>query len=134
MSEPLGLGQALDPDVAAFRDADSDAARAAILLAAPVSTLMRWKETFERSCRTVEFGDGLAYLAALAAAQKTRRHRGAYGTTALDGARQALLSLADSIPRPRTGHWREPYEAPASPHGDPARPDRPAAGEGGVEP
>jgi hypothetical protein len=66
-----------------------------VLLAAPVGTLLRWRETFERYAQAVGFADGLAYLAALADASRRRRHRGVMSTTELEGAKVKLLFLVD---------------------------------------
>lgn len=66
----------LDPDIAAMRAAECDAERAAILLTAPVSTLMRWRAAFRDLCRRAQFEEGEAYLDALALALTARRRRG----------------------------------------------------------
>ncbi len=85
----------IDPDILAFRLADSDAERAGVMLEAPVGTLLRWREAFERMCDTVGFTAGTDYLKALSSATRARRNRGGFGTMALDGAQSRLLELVD---------------------------------------
>lgn len=87
---------ALDPDIKAFREAESDAARAAVLVSAPIRTLMLWRETFVRMAAAVEFGPGLAYLEALADTQRRRRHRGCTDTVELSAANTDLLGLIET--------------------------------------
>jgi len=86
----------LDPDIKAFRDAESDAHRAAILLCAPVGTLLRWRDVFERYARVVGFMEGTNYLAALSVATRRRRQRGTFGSMELDGATTRLLGLIEA--------------------------------------
>ncbi|MCV3209622.1 hypothetical protein OHD62_17410 [Mesorhizobium sp. YC-39] len=87
---------ALDPFVRRMRDAESDAARAAVLLEAPVFTLMRWRQVFDLHCRRAAFGEGADYLAALAETLSKPRHRGNLtGTMPMAGAHSTLLNVLD---------------------------------------
>lgn len=89
-------GHDIDPDIHRMRNADGDAARAAVLLTAPVTTLARLSGEFRRLCRAAAFGEGEAYLDALAEALAARRHRGVIGgTMPLEGARMRLLQVMD---------------------------------------
>jgi len=89
------MNNELNPDVKAMRDAEDDAARAAVLLSAPVFTLMRWKDVFRRHCRKAAFDDGEAYLDALTDALSSRCHLGNFGSSALGAARIRLVYVAD---------------------------------------
>ncbi len=91
----------LDPDVKAMRDAESDAARAEILLGAPVRKLLRWREAFAGCCRRARFDEGEAYLEALSASLDERRFRGAAGGVALAAATTTLLGVVEQT-RPDT--------------------------------
>ncbi|RWC29824.1 MAG: hypothetical protein EOS70_23330 [Mesorhizobium sp.] len=87
---------ALDPFVRRMRDAESDAARAAVLLEAPVFTLMRWRSVFDLHCRRAAFGEGADYLAVLSETLGKPRHRGNLaGTMPMAGATATLLGIVD---------------------------------------
>ncbi|RWO90904.1 hypothetical protein [Mesorhizobium sp.] len=87
---------ALDPYVRRMRDAESDAARAAVLLQAPVFTLMRWRLVFESHCRRAAFSEGEDYLAVLAETLGKPRHRGNLaGTMPMAGATATLLGVLE---------------------------------------
>ncbi|TPN43222.1 hypothetical protein [Mesorhizobium sp. B1-1-7] len=91
-------GNSLDRYVKAMRDADDDAARANVLLTAPVFTLMRWRDVFVTCCRRAAFGEGEAYLDVLADTMAKERHRGNLaGTMPMAGATATLLSIIDRI-------------------------------------
>ena len=83
----------IDPDIAAFRDADSDEARAEVLLAAPVNTLLRWRPMFLKMCVTVGFAEGTTYLDALSRAMNIRRERGFIATQPLESAKVDLYGV-----------------------------------------
>lgn len=87
---------AMDPDIKAFRAAGSDVARAAVLLSAPIGTVMLWRENFVRMALAAEFKPGLAYLDALADAQRRRRHRGCHDTVELAAANTDLLGVIET--------------------------------------
>lgn len=86
----------IDPHVLRMRDADGDAERAAVLLEAPVLTLLRWRPVFAHHCRRAAFGEGLDYLDALFDTLGKPRHRGNLaGTMPMAGATAVLLRIAD---------------------------------------
>jgi hypothetical protein len=88
--------EALDPHVRLMRDAESDAARAGVLLGAPVFTLMRWRSVFSQHCRRAAFDEGVTYLDTLAETLGKERHRGNLaGTMPMAGATAALLGILD---------------------------------------
>ena len=90
----------LDPWVKAMRDAETDAARAGVLLEAPVNTLMRWREAFDRYCRRAAFDEGVTYLAELRETLAKARHRGNLaGTAPMAAATTALLGVIDAAER-----------------------------------
>lgn len=86
----------LDPDVRAMREAEDDRARAAVLLTAPVFTLMRWRPVFRHFCRRAQFAEGEAYLDALADALSRRRHNGVLSGGDHESAKMPLLYLAET--------------------------------------
>lgn len=91
---------ALDPHVRLIRDAEDDAARAAVLLTAPVFTLMRWRTVFTQYCRRAAFEEGVDYLETLAETLGKERHRGNLaGTMAMAGATATLIGVIE-----RRGH------------------------------
>jgi len=93
MSFPL---DALDPWVRQMREAESDVARADVLLTAPVSTLMRLQHIFLVHCRRCRFDEGEEYLEALAETQRKPRHRGNLaGTTRMASATTRLFGVID---------------------------------------
>ncbi|MER2535502.1 MAG: hypothetical protein ABTQ31_10115 [Rhizobiaceae bacterium] len=94
----MTVDNALDPDIAALRDADGDAFRARILLAVPVVTLLRLGSEFRAICRHAAFDEGIAYLDALANAMRARRHLGIIDSVALGATRVRLLYIADVTP------------------------------------
>jgi len=85
----------LDPDVKAMRDAEGDAARAEILLSAPVRTLLRLREVFVGLCRRARFDEGEAYLDALRDSLDERRYRGVSGGVVLARATTTLLGVME---------------------------------------
>jgi hypothetical protein len=88
--------ESLDPHVRAMRDAEDDAARASVLLSAPVFTLMRWRTTFVTYCRRAAFGEGEHYLDMLAETMSKPRHRGNLGgTMPMSGATATLLGVLE---------------------------------------
>lgn len=90
--------ETLDPHVKAMRDAEDDAARANVLLSAPVFTLMRWRATFVTYCRRAAFREGEHYLDMLAETLAKPRHRGNLGgTMPMAGATATLLSFVDRL-------------------------------------
>ncbi len=90
----------LDPWVKAMRDAETDAARAGVLLEAPVKTLMRWRETFLQHCRRAAFDEGETYLAELRKTLAKPRHRGNLsGTAPMAAATTALLGVVYAAER-----------------------------------
>ena len=79
-----------------MRDADGDAERAAVLLEAPVVTLLHWRPVFQYHCRRAAFGEGLDYLDALFETLGKPRHRGNLGgTMPMAGATSVLLHIVD---------------------------------------
>lgn len=90
-----GWATTLDPFVRQMRDAESDAARALVLLSAPLFTLMRWKDVFREHCRRAAFDEGGDYLDALTEALARPRHLGKFTTTAPDALAIKLLWIAD---------------------------------------
>lgn len=93
MSHSIGN---LDRYVLAMREAEDDAARANVLLSAPVFTLMRWRDVFVTCCRRAAFGEGETYLDALAETLGKERHRGNLaGTMPMAGATAVLLGILD---------------------------------------
>lgn len=89
------MSNALDPFVRQMRDAESDAARALVLLSAPLFTLMRWKDVFREHCRRAAFDEGGDYLDALTEALARPRHLGKFTTAAPDALAIKLLWIAD---------------------------------------
>lgn len=86
----------LDHYVRMMREAEDDAARAKVLLTAPVFTLMRWRDVFVTCCRRAAFGEGETYLDALAETMAKERHRGNLGgTMPMAGATSVLLGIVD---------------------------------------
>ncbi len=118
----------LDPDIAAFRAADSDEARAGVLLAAPVNTLLRWRQTFERMCDVVGFGEGRRYLAALSAAMNARRERGLIATQPLESAKVDLYGVIEGHRRRAPGEAGK-ADRPSLPVQRPARSEPPEGGD-----
>ncbi|TIM24729.1 MAG: hypothetical protein E5Y74_00600 [Mesorhizobium sp.] len=88
--------EALDPYIRQIRDADGDAERAAVLLTAPVFTLMRWRDVFTQHCRRAVFDEGVIYLDTLAHTLGQVRHRGNLaGTMGMASATTTLLGIID---------------------------------------
>lgn len=94
------MSNTLDHYVALMRNAEDDAARAKVLLTAPVFTLMRWRDVFVSCCRRVQFGEGETYLDALADTLSKERHRGNLsGTMPMAGATATLLGVLERAGR-----------------------------------
>lgn len=90
----------LDHYVRLMRNAEDDAARATVLLTAPVFTLMRWRDVFVSCCRRAAFGEGETYLDALAETLSKERHRGNLaGTMPMAGATATLLGILERAGR-----------------------------------
>ncbi|MBZ9719118.1 hypothetical protein LB519_14815 [Mesorhizobium sp. AD1-1] len=86
----------MDPFIARMRNAESDAVRAAVLLEAPVLTLLRWRSAFADHCRRAAFHEGVLYLDILAETLGKTRHRGNLaGTMPMSGVTATLLNIVD---------------------------------------
>lgn len=85
----------LDPFVRRMRDAETDAERAAVLLEAPVFTLLRWASVFDHHCRRAAFGEGVDYLVALRETLGRQRHRGEFPGVMLSAATTSLLGVME---------------------------------------
>lgn len=89
------MNNELDPYVSRMRDAEGDAARASILLAAPVFTLMRLRREFTALCRSAAFDDGVDYIDALAQTLSEPRHIGVLANARHQAMRIRLLHVAE---------------------------------------
>lgn len=86
--------RSLDPWISKMRDAETDAARAHVLLEAPVFTLMRWKDVFRAHCQRAAFHEGADYLDVLAETLSKPRHRGNLaGTVPMAASTTTLLGV-----------------------------------------
>lgn len=85
----------LEPYVKRMRDAGSDAERAAVLLEAPVLTLLRWRGVFDDCCRRAAFDEGRRYLDALVADLGHERHRGVSPGVGLSAATSVLVEITE---------------------------------------
>lgn len=69
----------IHPDLAAFRAAKDDAARARVLVTAAYAPLLLYRRAFLVACNAAGFTTGAEFLHALSAWFKARRHRGVPG-------------------------------------------------------
>lgn len=97
----------LDPDIRAMREAESEAAAAAVLLSAPFATLLRYRRFFASHCIRTGFAAGTAYLDALGETLHKQRHRGHVNEILHNRARCDLIQIVEVAARPADAR-REP--------------------------
>jgi hypothetical protein len=88
--------------VSAMINADDDAARAGVLLEAPVFVLMRWRDAFARCCHHAAFDAGVAYLDAWHDSLSNTRQLGGFRGDLIGSAQMPLLYLVEQA-RPDRG-------------------------------
>lgn len=85
----------MDPWVRLFLDADTHAERAEVLVSAPLSVLMRYREALSRICERTGFSPGADYLVAIRTMLLRRRHRGFVPCMEFEGANTVLLGFIE---------------------------------------
>lgn len=85
----------MDPWVRLFLDADTHAERAEVLVTAPVTVLMRYREAFSRMCERTGFVPGAEYIEAIRTMLGRKRHRGFVPCMEFEGANTVLLGFVE---------------------------------------
>lgn len=85
----------MDPWLRLFIDAASHGERAAVLTAAPLTTLMKYRDAFGRICDRTGFTPGMEYLLAIRTMLGRKRHRGFVPCTEFEAANTTLLGFVE---------------------------------------
>lgn len=108
--EPTLEANVLDPIIEHLADARDNAGRARILLAMPLTHMLRYQMTIENRMRVAGFDVGAAYVAALCSAQRAVRPVKADLADTVDRLQRALLRICA-----RSRSARSPDEAALEP-------------------